>query len=377
MTEKRNTTPRSGIKDFASRLIMSEYFILVLSVVYFFIIAAIVPSMLKTNNLRNIFSNMWPLFTIAIGQTFVLLLGGIDLSQTSIMALTSVIGAAFMCQGANPNVLGNSPLWGWFLTAEGGPLTNIPDMAATIIAIAIMLIVGTAIGFINGTLISRLRMPPFMVTLISQMFFSALAIFITKSQNIIFLPMPFEDLGGTAIGFIPYSFFVAVVLGIVAQIILSFTLRGKFIYATGANIRAAKVSGVATQKTTVFVYSFSGFCAAVGSVLYSARLMMGRPTLGATMLMDVMAATVIGGTSLAGGKGKVTWTLYGVLFYTILSTSLQQLRLDNFTIDIVKGIVILLAATLDAVRQEITRKKGGTDSRQQKTRKPEEIVHAS
>jgi ribose transport system permease protein len=101
------------------------------------------------------------------------------------------------------------------------------------------------------------------------------------------------------------------------------------------------------------VYAFSGFCAAVGSVLYSGRLMQGRPTMGATMLLDIMAATVIGGTSLFGGKGKVTWTLYGVLFYTILATSLQQLKLDNFTIDIVKGFIILAAATLDAVRSSL------------------------
>ena len=361
MTDNKRPVPGAGMRGIAGKLVLSEYFVLMLSVVYFFIIAAIVPSMLRPNNLRNIFSNMWPLFTIAIGQTFVLLLGGIDLSQISVMALTSVIGAAFMSQGANPDVLGKSPLWGWFLTEAGGPLAQMPDLWSTAIAIAIMLLVGTLIGFINGSLIARLKMPPFMVTLISQMFFSALAIYITKSQNIIFLPIPFEDLGGTAVSFIPYSFFVAVALAIVAQIILSFTLRGRFIYATGANIRAATISGVSTARTTVFVYSFSGFCAAVGSVLYSARLMMGRPTLGATMLMDIMAATVIGGTSLAGGKGKVTWTLYGVLFYTILSTSLQQLKLDNFTIDIVKGFIILLAATLDAVRQRMTRHgRGGT-----------------
>ena len=149
---------------------------------------------------------------------------------------------------------------------------------------------------------------------------------------------------------------MAVAVAGLAQFLLSKTLRGRYIYATGGNIRAARVSGVPTAKITIFVYAFSGFCAAVGSVLYSGRLMQGRPTMGSTMLLDIMAATVIGGTSLFGGKGKVTWTLYGVLFYTILATSLQQLKLDNFTIDIVKGAIILAAATLDAVRSQLRKK---------------------
>lgn len=346
-----------GHNSFVSRLIMSEYFILVLSVLYFFLITAIVPSMMSVNNLKNIFSNMWPLFAIAIGQTFVLLLGGIDLSQTSVMAVTSVIGAAFMCNSANPAVLGKAPIWGWLITESGGPLAAMPAVTSTLIGIAIMLIIGTLIGFINGNLIARLNMPPFMVTLIAQMFYSALAIYITKSQNIMFLPETFENLGSEGIGFFPYSFFVAIFLATAAQLLLSLTILGRFIYTTGGNIHAARISGVPVVRTTVFVYAFSGFCAAIGSVLYSGRLMQGRPTMGSAMLLDIMAATIIGGTSTFGGKGKVSWTLYGVLFYTILATSLQQLKLDNFTINIVKGFVILAAATLDAVRSGIRRTK--------------------
>jgi ribose/xylose/arabinose/galactoside ABC-type transport system permease subunit len=346
-----------GQNNFFTRLLLSEYFVLVLSVFYFLIITAIVPSMTSVNNLKNIFSNMWPLFAIAVGQTFVLLLGGIDLSQTSVMAVTSVIGAAFMCTSANPAVLGKSPIWGWFLTENGGPLAAVPALASTLIGIAIMLAIGTLIGFINGNLIARLNMPPFMVTLIAQMFYSALAIYITKSQNIMFLPETFENLGSDGIGFFPYSFFVAIFLASAAQLLLSLTILGRFIYSTGGNVRAARVSGVPVARTTVFVYSFSGFCAAIGSVLYSGRLMQGRPTMGSAMLLDIMAATIIGGTSTFGGKGKVSWTLYGVLFYTILATSLQQLKLDNFTINIVKGFVRLAAATLDAVRSGIRRSK--------------------
>lgn len=357
MMSKHDARTGNGtvVSKLFKKLLMSEYFALILSVVYFLVIAAFVPSMFSARNMRNIFSNMWPLFTIAVGQTFVLLLGGIDISQSAIMSVTSVIGAVFVCRSANPDTLGTSPLWGWFLTENGGPFANVPDVPATLIAILIMVFVGTLIGFINGNLIARLNMPPFMVTLISKMFFEALAILITKSRNVMCLPTSFEDLGYEAVGFLPWSFFFAIVLAIVAHFLLTYTIRGRHIYSVGVNPKAAKVSGISTVKTNIFVYSFSGFCAALGAVLYSARMMQGRPSLGSNMFNDIMAATVIGGTSMYGGKGKITWTLFGVLFYTILSTSLQQLKLDNFTIDIVKGVVILLAATLDAVRSRMQR----------------------
>jgi ribose/xylose/arabinose/galactoside ABC-type transport system permease subunit len=343
-------------KDFLVRLLISEFFVLVLGIVYFFLISAFVPTMLSPHNIRNIFSNMWPLFAIAIGQTFVLLLGGIDLSQTSVMALTSVIGAVLMTRSVNPDVLGNSPLWGWFLTENGGPLASFHPLFSTVLGIGAMLVTGLIIGIINGVLIAKLGMPPFMVTLIAQMFYSALAILITKSQNVMGLPDSFCVIGAGRIGFIPYSFFIAIALAIAAQFVLSRTVRGRWIYFTGANIRAAKVSGVPTVNTSIFVYAFSGLCAAVGSVLYSGRLMMGRPTLGANILMDIMGATIIGGTSLFGGKGKITWTFFGVLFYTIMTTSLTQLRLDAFTIDVVKGLIILAAGTMDVMRTHIQRR---------------------
>jgi ribose transport system permease protein len=346
-----------GIADITKsiffKIVVSEYFVLILTIVYFFLIAAIVPSMFAENNLKNIFSNMWPLFAVTIGQTFVLLLAGIDLSQTSIMGLTSVIGAAFMTQTANSAVLEPSPLWGWFITEYGGPFARFPDSVSAILGICVMLLIGILAGTLNGIMIAKLDMPPFMVTLIAQMFYAALAVQLTKSQNIMNLPSEFTNVGFSGLGSIPYSFFITIILSIVAQLLLSKSILGRWIFSIGANYKAARVSGVPVERTTIFVYAFSGFCAAVASVLYSGRLLMGRPTLGANMLMDIMGATIIGGTSMFGGKGKVTWTLFGALFYTILTTSLTQLKLDTFTINIVKGLVILAAATIDITRTRI------------------------
>lgn len=340
----------AGCRKMLSRLLMSEYFVVILSVVYFLVISLIMPSMLYPNNIKNIFSNMWPLFAVAMGQTFVLLLGGIDLSQTSVMAVTSMIGTMLISSRMSPDIFAGSPLWGTLISENGGPLGHSPEAIATLVAIAAMLLAGTLIGLLNGVLIAKFQMPSFMVTLITQMFYSAVAILLTKSQNIMNLPDAFCAIGGDGIGIIPYTFFITVALGALAQFMLSRMMRGRWIYATGANTTAARVSGIPTVKVTVFVYALSGFFAAVSSVLYTGRLMMGRPTLGSDILNDVIGATVIGGTSMFGGKGKISWTLFGVLFYAILSASLTQLRLDSFTINVVKGLVILAAATLDVVR---------------------------
>lgn len=348
MAPVKNTAGKT--KDLLKKLMVSEYFVLILSVVYFLIISIIVPSMMTVNNMKNIFSNIWPLLAVAIGQTFVLLLGGIDLSQISVISLTSVTGTMLLSTNFNPEKFQKSPLWGWMIKEEGGLLAEYPEAAGVILAIIVMLAVGTLIGTVNGILIAKAKMPPFMVTLIAQMFFAAVALFIAQSQNIVAIPDGFTAIGFQGIGFIPYALFVTLGLVLAAQFVLSKTVAGRWIYSTGSNARAARVSGVPASRVTICVYGFSGFCAAAGSLLYSGRLLMGRPTLGENMLMDIIGATVIGGTSMFGGKGKVIWTFYGVLFYCILSTSLTQLKLDAFTVNFVKGLVILFAAILDVAR---------------------------
>jgi ribose/xylose/arabinose/galactoside ABC-type transport system permease subunit len=338
-------------KGLFQKILLSEYFVLYLSITYFLALAIFIPELASFTNMRNVLSNVWPLFAIAIGQTVVLILAGIDLSQTSIMAFTSVIGAVVMTKAADPNVLSKSPLWGWFLTENGGPLSG--SSAAVPVAIVAMLIFGAIVGFINGFAIAKFKMPPFMVTLVSQMFFSAFAIFITKSENVMNLPDSYIAIGHSGIAILPFSLLIAALLGTVTHIFLSRTIYGHWLYATGTNIKTALVSGIPTNKVIIAAYAFSGFCAAVSAILYSARLEMGRPTMGASLLMDIVGATVIGGTSMFGGKGKVVWTLFGVFFFALLSNTLNLLNLSYFTINIVKGTVILLAALADVTRTRI------------------------
>jgi ribose/xylose/arabinose/galactoside ABC-type transport system permease subunit len=139
-----------------------------------------------------------------------------------------------------------------------------------------------------------------------------------------------------------------------AHLLLSRTVFGRQVYAVGNNAKAAEISGVPVRRIVIAVFMIAGFCAAVAGMLYSARLEGGRPTIGGgSLLLDIIGATVIGGTSLAGGKGKITWTFIGVVFFVLLSNTLNYMRLSAFHIDVVKGVIILAAALLDVLRTRI------------------------
>ena len=245
--------------------------------------------------------------------------------------------------------------------------------SAVAVAVIVMLATGTLIGFINGMLISRIRMPAFMVTLIALMLFSSTAIWLTQSQNLVNLPPEFNRLGAGDIvslyfgekveatikrrdilPFVTNPMLIALALAIVAHVILSRTVLGRYIYAIGTNARAAEISGVPVKRVITLVFMFAGFCAAVAAIIYSARLQGGRPTIGGgSVLLDIIGATVIGGTSLAGGKGKVTWTFVGVVFFVLLSNTLNSMGLSAFYIDVVRGGIILAAAALDVTRTRL------------------------
>jgi len=332
-------------------IFLSDHFILYLSILFFLILWPIFPWIASGSNVLNISSNMWPLLAIAIGQMFVLIVGGIDLSQTSTMALTSVSGALIMTTKLDPNRFSNNPLWGLIITEDGGILSGSPFSVP--LAIAVMLLIGALIGFCNGFAVAKFKMAPFMVTLVSMMFFSSLAIYLTLSENIMHLPNSFNAIGKSSIGFISYSFLVTGIMLLIAFFILSKTVLGAWFYAVGKNIKTSIVSGVPTERVIIQAYVISGICAAIGSILYSARLEAGRPTLGQNLLLDIIGAVVIGGVSLFGGRGKVVHAIYGVLFFVLLSNFLNMMNLSFSIVNVIKGAFILTAALLDVTRTKI------------------------
>mgnify|MGYP002682215078 FL=1 len=251
------------------RALLSDSFVLYLSVAYFVVLWVFLPRLGSARNLSNLSSNIWPLLVLVIGQMFVLIVGGIDLSQTSIMAITSVCGALMMTSGLDPELFAANPLWGVFIGEQGGPAGG--SVAAAPVGIAFMLAIGTLIGSANGLAVARLKMPPFMVTLVSMFFFSGLAIFITRSENVRNLPDAFLAVGQNylgrvptargPVGLVPYSFFAALALAVAAWFVLARTILGRWLYAVGMNRRAATVSGVPTDRVIVWAYAVSGFCA--------------------------------------------------------------------------------------------------------------------
>jgi len=342
----------TGSRKWLRQILLSDYFVLYVTIIYVAVLWPFIPQVVSARNLGNVFSNVWPLLAIACGQTFVLLIAGIDLSQTSNMALTSVVGALIMTTKVNPTLFQKSPMWGVWLSENGSPLAQ--SIWAVPFALLFMLLLGTAIGFLNGVSVALLKMPPFMVTLVSMMFYSALAIYLPKSENIIGMPANFIEIGrGTIFGVLPISMAISLALLIVALIFLHRTIFGRWIYATGFNPKASQISGVPITKVIILAYMLSGFCAAVGSILYSSRMRMGRPTLGSSILLDIVGANVIGGVSLSGGKGTVRGTFLGVLFFVLLANTLSLLNLSYEVIDVIKGAVILGACLLDVIRTQI------------------------
>jgi ribose/xylose/arabinose/galactoside ABC-type transport system permease subunit len=245
-----------------------------------------------------------------------------------------------------------------------------------LVAILVMLALGAGIGFLNGFAITKFRLAPFMVTLVTSTFFGAFALWMTQSRNISGLPASFLSLGtGDVVSIylgpkltpdiarrdilplITASFVVAVGLAIVAQYILSHTAFGRQMYAIGTNKRTSRVSGVPNTRVIILVYMFCGFCAAVASILYTARLGVGVPSLGGNVLLDVIGAAVIGGTSLFGGKGSVRGTFFGVVFFVLILNILNAMRLSPFVIDAMKGLIILIAALLDVTRTRLANRE--------------------
>lgn len=300
--------------------ILSEYLVLGLTVAMFLALAPFTPGLASGANLLNILGYLLPLLIVAIGMTVVMITGGIDLSVTSIIALTSVVGA--------------------------GAMTGKSGIAATPTGLISMLALGVALGAANGLVVAFLRLPGFIVTLASRMFISGFAIWLTQSKSIYNLPTSFLAIGKQ----LPIALALTVATALVAHFTLRRTMYGRWLYAAGQNATTAHISGVPVRAVTFAAYVVSGLCAALASILLTGRMETGSPVLGHEILMDVIGATVVGGTSLFGGKGKIAWTFFGVLFLAVLDTALNLLNLSQFSITMAKGSVILLAAVLDAMR---------------------------
>lgn len=283
--------------------------------VLFAVMAMVTDDLATTRNLTSIGSSVIPLFLLALGQMAVMISGGIDLSVTATIALASVTGATVM--------------------RDNGSVTA---------GVAAMLATGMAVGLANGAAVAWLRLPPFIVTLTTQMFLSGLAVWMVQSKSIGGLPSGFVRLGKE----IPLATGAAVVAGALGHVLLQRSVWGRQLYAAGVNPEAARFSGLPVPWIRLRSYVAGGLLAALASVILTARIETGSPVLGQRMLLDVIGAAVLGGVSLHGGRGHVLWVLGGALFFAVLDNALNLLDLSHFRIMMAKGGVILAAAAFDA-----------------------------
>lgn len=300
---------------------MSELTTVIALIILMAVITIINSNFLTANNLLNLLLQVTSNALIAFGMTFVILTGGIDLSVGSILALSSALTAG--------------------LLGSGMPVT---------LAILISLILGCILGMMNGLLISYGKLAPFIVTLATMTIFRGATLVytngnpITKGLSDTFL---FQFLGQGYIVGIPFPVIIMFIVFIVLYVLLHKTAFGKSVYAIGGNEKAAYISGVKLNKVKIIIYLISGIMASISGLIITSRLSSAQPTAGASYEMDAIAAVVLGGTSLSGGKGRILGTLIGALIIGVLNNGLNIIGVSAFWQQVVKGVVILIAVLID------------------------------
>ena len=302
---------------------------LVLIVLFF---SATAPYFATSGNFLKIFVQIAINTVLAAGMTFVILTGGIDLSVGSVLALCTVVGATIM--------------------------TDERLAAGTSIALAFVACLGTGAicGAINGWVCERWKLPSFIVTLGMLNIASGLARVVSNNSTITGLPQPFVEFGNMIFfGVFPSIFVIALAVVLIGWFILRFTVFGRFIFAIGTNEEAVRLSGHNPSAIKIAAFTISGLTAGTAAMVYLLRLNVGSPIAGIGYELNAIAAVIIGGTSLSGGKGSIIGTLVGACILQVLSTGLQLLGAEDNVKPIVIGAVIVLAVILDTYRNKFLR----------------------
>lgn len=281
------------------------------------------PHFFSLKNQLNVLQQNSAVTVVAVGMTFVILTAGIDLSVGSVLALASVACAAVLVQDWGP------------------PFLMIPLAVTTALAVT------SAAGLFNGLVITRVRIPPFVVTLAMLTMGRGLVLQYTDSRTISGLPQSFGNLGESLA---PVVIMLVVVFA--AWLVLSRTAFGRHVYAVGGNAEAAHLSGIRVNRVLTKVYVLSGLLAGLAGVILAGRLNVGDPRAGELYELDAIAAVVVGGTSLMGGRGSIWGTLAGALVIGQLNNFLSLMDVQHYSQKIVIGIVLIVAAFLDRFRTE-------------------------
>lgn len=284
------------------------------------VVSILNPSFLAISNIFNVLRQVSISAIIAFGMTFVILTGGIDLSVGSTLALTGAVAASLLAGGTDP-----------------------------IVSMGITLILGLILGAFNGLIITKGKVAPFIATLATMTIYRGLTLVYTEGKPISGLGdhVSFQLFGKGYVLGIPVPVITMLISFCILAFILHKTTFGRRVYAVGGNEEAAKLSGINAGRVKIAVYAVSGFLAALSALILTSRLNSAQPTAGESYELDAIAAVVLGGTSLNGGKGWIFGTLIGALIIGVLNNGMNLIGVSSFWQQVVKGIVILLAVLLD------------------------------
>ncbi len=282
------------------------------------------PFFLTFNNLSNVGIQIAVVAILALGQTFVIVSGGIDLSVGSVLGLSGIV-------------------FGWATVVAGLPLP---------VALALGIGAGTLAGLVNGLLITLGRLPSFIATLAMLSAARGLSLVISGNAPLNPIPEAVRALGaGNLLGFVPYPIILMLVMWVIAVVVLRSSYPGRCMYAIGGNEEASRLSGINVSRQKLVVYTLSGLFAGIAGILLTARLASAQPQAGFTFELDAIAAVVIGGASLSGGVGTASGTLIGALILGVLRNGLNLLNVSSDFQQVVIGVVIALAVMTDTLRR--------------------------
>ena len=341
MTAVPHTDTRGGPSGGALLLTLMKLRTFIALFAVLIVFSALAPNFMSGANLILMAKHVALNAFLAIGMTFVIVTGGIDLSVGSIVGLCAMVAGGLLMNGlALP--IGYTV---WF---------NVPE------TVMVTLALGVLVGMVNGLLITRLAVAPFIATLGTLYVARGAALLMSDGRTFSNLAgteahadQGFDAIGGGRLLNVPYSVWALLVLALAAAYLARSTPLGRHIFAVGGNERAAGLSGIRVNRVKMFVYMFSGFCAAIVGLIIASELMAAHPATGETFELNAIAAAVLGGTSMSGGRGTVGGTVIGAFVIGILSDGLVMMGVSSFWQTVIKGLVIIAAVIVDQAQRKL------------------------
>lgn len=297
-----------------------DWMILILFVTLVLIFSVVTSTFRTTNNIMNVLRQASFIAIIAMGEFFVILTGRMDMSISSIIGMVSIFFAGFA-------VTMGMPVW---------------------LAIVLVLLLAVVVGIVNGALVVYGKVPSFIATLVTMNIIKGIYFLYSGGLPISGLPESFNFLGAGYVGGVPFPVILMAVIALLLYVITQHTALGRSLFAVGGNIEASKLSGINVNFTGIFAFVLCAVLTAIGALGLTAKTLSGNVTLGENMLFDVMTIVVLGGTSLAGGRGRIFGVVIGALFLQVISNEMVLVGIGTFWQWVVKGVILMAVVLIDA-----------------------------